>query len=283
MSAPWPDAVLSSEPPAVEQTSSWPPAPPRVLVRREAGLYAYQQALARAGLAPVAGADEAGRGACAGPLVAAAVILPEGRRGQIDELNDSKLLTPAARERCYARIVDAALAWSVVISSPQDCDRLGMHRVNVEALRRSLRRLEVRPAYVLTDGFGVDGVGVDGLAVWKGDRVAACIAAASVLAKVTRDRIMVRLHDLYPQYDFATHKGYCTPEHGEAMRRYGPSPVHRMKWDNVIAASLAHEAARVRLSGRPVTDQATPDLASVPDYWLDDEPVSTGVPVTESR
>ena len=86
--------------------------------------------------------------------------------------------------------------------------------------------------------------------MWKGDRVAACIAAGSVLAKVTRDRIMVRLHDAYPQYDFATHKGYCTAEHGEAMRRYGPSPVHRMKWDNVIAASAAYEAARVRLADR---------------------------------
>jgi ribonuclease HII len=252
MAASWASAALV---PAVDtspagEPASWPPSPPRVLVRREAGLYAYQQALARAGLAPVAGADEAGRGACAGPLVAAAVILPEGRRGQIDELNDSKLLTPAARERCYARIVDAASAWSVVVSSPQECDRLGMHRVNVEALRRSLRRLEVRPAYVLTDGFGVDGVGVDGLAVWKGDRVAACIAAASVLAKVTRDRIMVRLHDVYPQYDFATHKGYCTAEHGEAMRRHGPSPVHRMKWDNVIAAALAYKNAQVHLSGR---------------------------------
>ena len=256
MPAPWPaTAVLpESGSSTTEEAAAWPPVPPRVLVRREAGLYAYQQALARAGLAPVAGADEAGRGACAGPLVAAAVILPEGRRGQIDELNDSKLLTPAARERCYARIVDAALAWSVVVSSPQECDRLGMHRVNVEALRRSIRRLEVRPAYVLTDGFGVDGVGVDGLAVWKGDRVAACIAAASILAKVTRDRIMVRLHDTYPQYDFATHKGYCTAEHGDAMRRYGPSPVHRMKWDNVIAASVAYESARVRLSGRQVPE-----------------------------
>jgi ribonuclease HII len=265
MPAPWPaaDPLPTPDLSAADESAFWPPTPPRVLVRREAGLYAYQQALARAGLAPVAGADEAGRGACAGPLVAAAVILPEGRRGQIDELNDSKLLTPAARERCYARIVKAALAWSVVVSSPQECDRLGMHRVNVEALRRSLRRLEVRPAYVLTDGFGVDGVGVDGLAVWKGDRVAACIAAASVLAKVTRDRIMVRLHDTYPQYDFATHKGYCTAEHGEAMRRYGPSPVHRMKWDNVIAASMAYEAARVRLAGRQVPKTAG-DESGVP-------------------
>lgn len=208
----------------------------RVVVRREAGLYAYQAALARAGLTPVAGADEAGRGACAGPLVAGAVILPEGRRGKIDELADSKLLTPAARERVYERVVHQALAWSAVVASPSECDRMGMHRVNVAALRRSLRRLAVPPAYVLTDGFGVDGLGVPALAVWKGDRVAACIAAASVIAKVTRDRIMVELHEQYPCYDFATHKGYCTVGHQLAMQRHGPSPVHRHTWDNVIAA-----------------------------------------------
>jgi len=212
----------------------------RFVVRTEAGLYAYQAVLARAGLTPVAGADEAGRGACAGPLVAAAVILPEGRRGEIEELNDSKLLTAAARERCYERIVARAVAWSVVIASPQECDRLGMHRVNIEALRRSLRKLTVQPAYVLTDGFGVDGLGVPGLAVWKGDRVAACISAASVIAKVTRDRIMVELHDLVPQYDFATHKGYCTAEHQAAMNEHGPSEHHRQAWDNVIAARIAH-------------------------------------------
>ena len=212
----------------------------RFVVRPEAGLYAYQAVLARAGLTPVAGADEAGRGACAGPLVAAAVILPEGRRGEIEELNDSKLLTAAARERCYERIVARAVAWSVVIASPQECDRLGMHRVNIEALRRSLRKLTVQPAYVLTDGFGVDGLGVPGLAVWKGDRVAACISAASVIAKVTRDHIMVDLHDLVPQYDFATHKGYCTAEHQAALNAHGPSEHHRQAWDNVIAARVAH-------------------------------------------
>ena len=102
------------------------------------------------------------------------------------------------------------MAWSVVVIEPEECDRLGMHVANVEALRRALARLEVRPSYVLTDGFPVDGLGVPGLAVWKGDRVAACIAAASVLAKVTRDRIMRELHSRYPAYDFETHKGYIT-------------------------------------------------------------------------
>jgi ribonuclease HII len=206
-------------------------------VRRDAGLYGYERALRRAGLAPIAGVDEAGRGACAGPLVAAAAILPEGKAGIVPGLADSKLLTAKARERCYLQVVRRALAWSVVIIPPGECDRLGMHVANVEALRRSLARLDQRPAYVLTDGFPVDGLEVPGLAMWKGDRVAACISAASVIAKVTRDRIMCELHEQFPSYDFATHKGYCTSEHTEALEEHGPSPVHRMRFVNVRRAA----------------------------------------------
>lgn len=211
-------------------------------IRRDAGLYGYERALRRAGLDPVAGVDEAGRGACAGPLVAAAAILPGGKAGQVPELADSKLLTAKARERCYAQVTKRALAWSVVVIEPGECDRLGMHVANVEALRRALARLEVRPQYVLTDGFGVDGLGVPGLAMWKGDRVAACISAASVIAKVTRDRIMMQQHELWPDYDFATHKGYITAEHTEALTEHGPCPIHRMRFVNVRrAAGLVDE------------------------------------------
>jgi ribonuclease HII len=206
-------------------------------IRRDAGLYGYERALRRAGLAPIAGVDEAGRGACAGPLVAAAAILPEGRAGLIPELNDSKLLTAKARERCYAQVVKRALAWSVVVIEPGECDRLGMHVANVEALRRALARLDVRPSYVLTDGFPVDGLEVPGLAMWKGDRVAACISAASVIAKVTRDRLMLQLHEDWPDYDFATHKGYITAEHSEALAEHGPCPIHRMRFVNVRRAA----------------------------------------------
>jgi ribonuclease HII len=112
-----------------------------------------------------------------------------------------------------------------------------MHVANVEALRRAVARLETRPSYVLTDGFPVDGLGVPGLAVWKGDRVAACIAAASVIAKVTRDRLMVELHDQWPHYDFRTHKGYCTSEHDAALTEHGPCPQHRMRFVNVRRAA----------------------------------------------
>ncbi len=200
-------------------------APPRTVVRREAGLYALERALQRRGFRHVAGADEAGRGACAGPLVAGAAILPEGKRGEIDELADSKLLTPLARERVYAEVVDRALAWSVVIIGPAEVDQRGLHVCNLSAMRRALASLTVGPEYVLTDGFPVDGLGAPGLAVWKGDRVAACVAAASVLAKVTRDRLMVELDGQYPDYGFAEHKGYITDEHSAALTRHGQA-VH---------------------------------------------------------
>ena len=206
-------------------------------VRRDAGLYGYERALRRAGIDPIAGVDEAGRGACAGPLVAGAAILPAGKAGIVPGLADSKLLTEKARERCYDQIVRRALAWSVVVIESDECDRLGMHVANVEALRRAVALLELPPAYVLTDGFPVDGLGVPGLAVWKGDRVAACISAASVLAKVTRDRIMVGLDAEWPAYDFKTHKGYITDVHAAALTEHGPSPVHRWRFINVRRAA----------------------------------------------
>ncbi|PVG82658.1 ribonuclease HII [Nocardioides gansuensis] len=211
--------------------------PTGVTVRRDAGLYGYERALRRVGIEPIAGVDEAGRGACAGPLVAGAAILPPGKAGIIPGLADSKLLTEKARERVYDQVVRRALAWSVVVVESEECDRLGMHVANVEALRRAVAKLSVRPSYVLTDGFPVDGLEVPGLAVWKGDRVAACIAAASVLAKVTRDRIMTDLDGAWPAYDFKTHKGYITEVHSAALLEHGPSPVHRMRFVNVRRAA----------------------------------------------
>ena len=211
--------------------------PRGLTVRRDAGLYGYERALRRAGIEPIAGVDEAGRGACAGPLVAGAAILPPGKLGMVPGLADSKLLTEAARERCYTQIVRRAVAWSVVVIESDECDRLGMHVANVEALRRAVALLETRPAYVLTDGFPVDGFDVPGLAMWKGDRVAACISAASVLAKVTRDRIMREWHGRLPSYDFDVHKGYVTDLHSARLTQHGPSPIHRMRFVNVRRAA----------------------------------------------
>lgn len=215
----------------------------RFVIRRDSGLYGYERALTRAGLGPVAGADEAGRGACAGPLVAAAVVLTDTPSRRISVLKDSKLLSHAQRERAYAEIVDKAAAWSVVALSPAECDRLGMHVANIQGLRQALLRLDVAPRYVLTDGFSVDGLGVPGLAVWKGDRVVACVAAASIIAKVTRDRLMTDLAQHWPAYGFEIHKGYTTRAHQTALDIHGPCPEHRFRFDNVIRA--AHRA-RVR-------------------------------------
>jgi ribonuclease HII len=204
--------------------------------RRDSGLAGYERILARAGLAPVAGIDEAGRGACAGPLVVAAAVLRPGRTASVagvPGLADSKALTAAAREAAYEQIVAAALDWSVVIIPPADVDRLGLHVCNVSGMRRALAGLSGRPGYVLTDGFPVRGLAVPALAMWKGDQVAACVAAASIIAKVTRDRIMSGLHADYPVYGFSRHKGYSTPRHMKALAEHGPCPEHRYSFVNV--------------------------------------------------
>jgi ribonuclease HII len=212
---------------------------PGLTPRRAAGLTGYERVLARAGLSPVAGIDEAGRGACAGPLVVAAVALDQRRMSGITELADSKALSARARQTAYRQIVDAALAWHVVIITSAEIDRLGLHVCNVTGMRRALAGLASRPGYVLTDGFPVRGLAVPALAMWKGDQVAACVAAASVVAKVTRDQIMTQMHGSYPQYGFARHKGYSTPGHMNALADHGPCPEHRRSFANVIEVSRA--------------------------------------------
>jgi ribonuclease HII len=209
--------------------------PIRTVVRRDGGLYALERALRRRGFELVAGADEAGRGACAGPLVVAAAILPATKRGEVPGLADSKLLTPLARDRVYDEVGARALAYSVVVIPAAEVDLRGLHVCNLAGMRRALAALTPSPDYVLTDGFGVDGLGVPGLGVWKGDRVAACVAAASVVAKVTRDRIMVRLDEEYPGYGFAEHKGYVTEAHSTALHHHGPCTQHRYSYANVAA------------------------------------------------
>jgi ribonuclease HII len=155
-------------------------------------------------------------------------------------LADSKLLTAAARDRVHAEVLDRALAWSVVVVPVEDLDERGMHVTNIEALRRAVSSLDPGPDYVLTDGFPVPGLATPTLAVWKGDRVAACVAAASVLAKVTRDRMMAELHEAWPQYGFDVHKGYSTAAHDAALRAHGPCPHHRRRFVNVVRAAGAH-------------------------------------------
>jgi ribonuclease HII len=207
--------------------------PPRFVVRRDGPLGGYESALARAGFEHVAGADEAGRGACAGPLVVAACILPAGRRGRIEGLDDSKLLTAPTRERLYEQVTRRALAYSIVIIPAAEIDAFGLHVANLAGMRRALSTLSPAAHYALTDGFPVRGLGVPSTAVWKGDATVACIAAASILAKVTRDAIMTEMHDHWPQYDFARHKGYVTQSHADALTTWGPCPEHRRRYVNV--------------------------------------------------
>jgi ribonuclease HII len=224
--------------------------------RRDVGLSGYERVLARAGLEPVAGIDEAGRGACAGPLVVAAVTLNPRRRHALTGLADSKALTVSAREAAYEQVISSALAWHVVVIPPGEIDRLGLHVCNVTGMRRALAGLACRPGYVLTDGFPVRGLAVPALAMWKGDEVAACVAAASIVAKVTRDQIMRGLHKDYPEYGFSRHKGYSTPSHMRALTDHGPCPEHRMSFANVIGVVRARAGLPALTDSQLAGDQA---------------------------
>jgi ribonuclease HII len=196
----------------------------------------YERLLREQGFGRIAGTDEAGRGALAGPLVAAAVILPPDfdRTG----IKDSKLLSEPQREAGYARIVAGAVAWSVARATPQRIDSYGLHRSNISLLRRAVKSLPVAADYALTDGFPIPRMPCTSLAIKKGDAVAASVAAASIVAKVTRDRYMRRLHRRFRDYHFDTNKGYGTSEHWAALDRLGPTVVHRLSFAGVGQASL---------------------------------------------
>ncbi len=191
----------------------------------------YERRLWEQGFRLVAGVDEAGRGALAGPLVAAAVILPRGF--DPEGLADSKALTPRAREAWYGRILREAVAVAVCRASPSGIDRRGLHRTNLALLRRAVRSLPVAPDYVLSDGFPISGLSVPSLSIKKGDAVTASVAAASVVAKVVRDRAMDRYHRRFPAYGFDHNRGYGTAEHLRALARLGPSPIHRRSFRGV--------------------------------------------------
>ncbi|CAM3745147.1 ribonuclease HII [Smaragdicoccus niigatensis] len=215
---------------------SWPP---RTIVRRSAGLRTIEATLHRSGLGPIAGADEAGRGACAGPLVIAACVLAPRPQSSLAGLDDSKRLTEPEREALFPVIKRLALAWSVIAVPAWEIDTIGLHVSNIEGMRRAVSALDPKPEYVLTDGFRVPGLPAPSLAVVGGDASAACIAAASILAKVTRDRIMVEMDKQIPGYGFAIHKGYSTAIHTAALAELGPSSEHRLSFRNVRGRRFA--------------------------------------------
>jgi len=193
--------------------------------QRLARMLLYENDLKARGIHPVAGVDEAGRGPLAGPVVAAAVILPDGTF--LTDLNDSKKLTAAKREVLAGQIKKTALAWSVGISSVEEIFEENIHRAGLKAMLKAVLGLELKPAHVLVDGFKIDLLECPQTPIIEGDGLSASIAAASIIAKVTRDSLMDSYHELYPQYGFNRHKGYGTPEHLAALAEFGPCPIHR--------------------------------------------------------
>ena len=186
----------------------------------------HERALRARGCRHIAGIDEAGRGPLAGPVVAAAAILPEGFRHRT--LDDSKRLTERQRERIYAELtVRVDIVWAVAVVHSEEVDRLNILRATHEAMRRAVAALAVAPGHVLIDGLPVRPFPIEQTALVGGDGLSFSIAAASVIAKVTRDRIMVGMDARHPGYDFARHKGYGTPQHLDRLRAHGPCPIHR--------------------------------------------------------
>lgn len=188
-----------------------------------------------AGITPLAGVDEAGRGACAGPLVVASVILKDPHSQDLHFVRDSKELSEKMREEQFDVVTAASLSVSIVIISNEEIDARGVHAANLDGMRRAVQGLDITPAYVLTDGYAIEGLALPNLAVWKGDQVVTCISAASIIAKVTRDRIMRELDLTYPNYGFKSHKGYITKTHTDALIAHGVTPVHRRSFSNIAA------------------------------------------------
>jgi ribonuclease HII len=198
-----------------------------------------EQLLFNAGISPIAGVDEAGRGACAGPLVIASVILDNPFAPELAGVRDSKELSESKREEIFDSIQSIASSISVVVVEPSEVDSRGVHAANLDGMRRAVHGLDQIPAYVLTDGYAIEGLGIPNLAVWKGDQVVVTISAASIIAKVTRDRIMRELDAEFPEYGFAGHKGYITSAHIKALNEHGPCSHHRSSFSNV--AALIHK------------------------------------------
>jgi ribonuclease HII len=185
----------------------------------------------RAGYRNIAGIDEAGRGPLAGPVVAAAVIFS---RGWIDEkITDSKRLSPKMREELYAKILSASRSVGIGVVDQGEIDRTNILQATLKAMEMAVERLSLSPDYLLVDGIHGPSIHIPQRLIRRGDAISISIAAASIVAKVTRDRMMIEYHERYPQYNFAKHKGYGTREHLEAIRRFGYCELHRMTFKGV--------------------------------------------------
>jgi ribonuclease HII len=183
------------------------------------------------GFTRIAGVDEAGRGPLAGPVVAAACILPEGTL--FERLNDSKQVDPGTRERLFEEITTSTALYGIGIVDVEIIDRINILQATFLAMRKAIEALPLQPDYILIDGNQIPHLPIPTESLVQGDALSISIAAASILAKVTRDRIMEELHLQYPQYGFKQHKGYATEQHLEAIHTFGPSPTHRKSFDPV--------------------------------------------------
>jgi ribonuclease HII len=202
-------------------------------VRRLINLCRYEDDLYIAGYRRIAGVDEVGRGSLAGPLVAAAVIL-DRKNLMIENIDDSKKITAERRKYIFKKIIKSCMCWSIARISPGEIDRLSMARANIIAFKRAVRGLRRRPDIILADFIGKD-LGDKFLPIVKGDQISISIAAASIIAKVIRDRIMLRLSKLYPEYGFEHNKGYGTPQHIKALQMFGPTIIHRSSFRGVLS------------------------------------------------
>ena len=194
-----------------------------------------EQTLLKAGIKNIAGVDEAGRGPCAGPLVLASVILKDPLSKLLINVKDSKELSESKREELFDVVIKNSITYSIIEVSAEEIDAIGLHKCNIEGMRRAVNALEITPDYVLTDGYPIPGLTTPNLAVWKGDQVAISISAASILAKVYRDRIMIKLDKEFPNYGLANHKGYITASHTAAIKEFGVLAIHRKSFANIAA------------------------------------------------
>lgn len=198
---------------------------------RQEGLRSFEEKLYKMGFSCVAGVDEAGRGPLAGPVFAAAVVLP--RSACLPGLNDSKKVSRLKRERLFAQIKQIAYTWAVGAATVKEINQLNILHATFLAMRRAISGLKRKPDCILVDGFAIPGLSMQQKPLVGGDGLSASIAAASILAKVSRDRVMEAYHKKYPQYGFNRHCGYPTKEHLKALEIFGPCPIHRKDFEPV--------------------------------------------------
>ncbi|BAM27752.1 ribonuclease HII [Corynebacterium ulcerans] len=226
------------------------PASQGIKIRKLKYLRTFEGTLEKWGLGPVAGIDEAGRGSCCGPITIAACILPPRPIAALATLTDSKKLSPRMREELYPLIKKHAVAWSILHIPASEIDAYGIQHANISGMRRAVALLSEKPGYALIDAMRVPGLPCPSLPVIGGDAAARCIAAASVLAKQSRDELMIALDKEYPGYGLGDHKGYGTKSHIDAVRRHGGTPEHRYSYANVRAAHEEWAAENKAVIGR---------------------------------